>query len=41
MTHVYVKYAEVDVKQLHEKSSPVDSLVNNGAEKKRGTVRFK
>ena len=40
MTQKYVRYAESDLIEIHEKASPAESLLN-GNEKKRGAVRFK
>lgn len=41
MTQVYVKYTGTDLREQHDKASPVTSLIDEGNEKKRGKHRFK
>ncbi|WP_438351371.1 tyrosine-type recombinase/integrase [Paenibacillus sp. FA6] len=41
MTQVYVKYTGTDLREQHDKASPIMSLLDEGNEKKRGTHKFK
>ncbi|MNW48902.1 Tyrosine recombinase XerD [compost metagenome] len=41
MTQVYVKYTGTDLREQHDKASPVTNLIDEGNEKKRGKHRFK
>ncbi|MFC5650904.1 tyrosine-type recombinase/integrase [Paenibacillus solisilvae] len=40
MTQVYVRYTGTDLREQHDKASPVTSLLDQGNEKKRGKLRF-
>lgn len=40
MTQVYVRYTGADLREQHDKASPVMRLSDNGNEKKRGKRRF-
>ncbi|MGG4142948.1 tyrosine-type recombinase/integrase [Paenibacillus algorifonticola] len=40
MTQVYVKFTGMDLRDQHDKASPVTNLLDKGNEKKRGKVRF-
>ncbi|AIQ13616.1 tyrosine-type recombinase/integrase [Paenibacillus durus] len=40
MTQVYVKYTGTDLREQHDKASPVTNLIDSGNEKKRGKRRF-
>ncbi|OME86942.1 integrase [Paenibacillus sp. FSL A5-0031] len=40
MTQVYVRYTGTDLREQHDKASPVTSLLDQGNEKKRGRLRF-
>lgn len=40
MTQVYVRYTGTDLREQHDKASPVTSLIDKGTEKKRGKRRF-
>lgn len=41
MTQVYVKYTRSDLREQHDKASPVANLIDGGNERKRGKMRFK
>ncbi|WP_141500982.1 tyrosine-type recombinase/integrase [Paenibacillus luteus] len=40
MTQVYVRFTGTDLREQHDKASPVTSLLDKGNEKKRGKLRF-
>ncbi|MFD1955820.1 tyrosine-type recombinase/integrase [Paenibacillus thailandensis] len=40
MTQVYVRYTGTDLREQHDKASPVTNLIDNGNERKRGKLRF-
>lgn len=40
MTQVYVRYTGTDLREQHDKASPVMSLLDQGNEKKRGKLRY-
>ncbi|MEV5028486.1 tyrosine-type recombinase/integrase [Paenibacillus sp. LPE1-1-1.1] len=40
MTQVYVRFTGMDLREQHDKASPVTSLLDQGNEKKRGKLRF-
>lgn len=40
MTQKYVRYASADIKEVHDKASPVESLINP-QQKRKGAVKFK
>lgn len=40
MTQVYVRFTGTDLREQHDKASPVASLLDQGNEKKRGKLRF-
>ncbi|WP_239613968.1 tyrosine-type recombinase/integrase [Cohnella mopanensis] len=41
MTQVYVKFSGADLRDQHDRASPVTSLLDEGNEKKRGKLKFK
>lgn len=41
MTQVYVKYTGMDLREQHDKASPVTSLIDSGNDRKRGRKVFK
>ncbi|WP_391571929.1 tyrosine-type recombinase/integrase [Cohnella sp.] len=41
MTQVYVKFTGMDLREQHDKASPVANLIDKGNEKKRGKLTFK
>lgn len=41
MTQTYAKFTGTDIREQHDKASPISSLIDKGNEKKRGRKKFK